>query len=164
VTKRTYENDSIRVFWNSTRCIHGGKCLRALPEVFDTSARPWIDVNAADADAVAGAIQLCPSGALSYERLDGSPAEAFPEVPVIVPRANGPLFVRGKVRVETSSGEVFDEAGRMTLCRCGASQNQPFCDNSHRTIKFKDNPRVISPGREAASSPVEITDAESADT
>jgi uncharacterized Fe-S cluster protein YjdI/CDGSH-type Zn-finger protein len=160
VTKRTYENDSIRVFWNSTRCIHGGKCIRALPEVFNTSARPWINLDAANVDRVVEAIQLCPSGALAYERLDGGPKEIFPEIPVIIPRANGPLFVRGRVSVETASGQVFEEAGRMTLCRCGASQNQPFCDNSHRTIKFKDNPRVISPERQEAATPSDIANAE----
>jgi uncharacterized Fe-S cluster protein YjdI/CDGSH-type Zn-finger protein len=160
VTERIYENDSIRVHWNSTRCIHVGKCLRALPDVFDTSARPWINVDAADVDPLARAIELCPSGALGYERLDGEPGEDLPEVPVIVPRINGPLFVRGKIRVETASGEVFDEAGRMTLCRCGASKNQPFCDNSHRIVKFRDNPRVISPEREHARNPDQIAAAE----
>lgn len=157
MAKRTYENNSIRVFWDSTRCVHSGNCLRALPAVFDFDARPWVDVDGDDSDAIAAAIQRCPSGALDYERLDGGPPEPLPEVPVIIPRPNGPLFVRGRVSVQTIGGEIFDEAGRMTLCRCGASENQPFCDNSHRVIKFKDNPRIISPERQAAASPDETT-------
>lgn len=151
------------MFWDSTRCIHGGKCLRALPEVFDFDARPWVNLDGADADAIAEAIRLCPSGALDYERLDGGPREPLPEVPVIVPRANGPLLVRGRVRVQTAAGQIFDEAGRMALCRCGASKNQPFCDNSHRVIKFKDNPRVIAPERDAAASPAEVAGDQPAD-
>lgn len=155
MAKRTYENESIRVFWDSTRCIHSGNCLRGLPSVFDFDARPWVDVDGDNADAIAAAIQRCPSGALDYERLDGGPAESLPEVPVIIPRPNGPLFVRGRVRVQTIRGEVFDEAGRMTLCRCGASKNQPFCDNSHRDIRFKDNPHIISSERRSATNPDE---------
>jgi len=163
MAERTYENDSIRVKWNSTRCIHGGKCIRALPTVFDFEARPWVNIDGAAADAIAEAIRLCPSGALDYERLDGGPPETLPEVPVIIPRANGPLFVRGRVRVQTASGDLFDEAGRMALCRCGASKNQPFCDNSHREIRFKDNPRVISAERAGAETPADVADAEPAD-
>jgi CDGSH-type Zn-finger protein len=29
---------------------------------------------------------------------------------------------------------------RVTLCRCGASKNKPFCDGTHATIKFRDSP------------------------
>jgi uncharacterized Fe-S cluster protein YjdI len=66
--RRTYETDAIRVHWDSARCIHTGVCLRTLPQVFDTSRRPWVDIEAADADAIADAVERCPTGALRYER------------------------------------------------------------------------------------------------
>ena len=75
MARRTYVGDGITVLWDSSRCIHSAICLRALPDVFDVDRRPWVDVTAADAEAIAGAIEQCPSGALRYERTES------PEVP-----------------------------------------------------------------------------------
>ena len=50
--------------------------------------------------------------------------------------ANGPLFVRGHVRIVDEQGIVQREATRLALCRCGGSGNKPFCDGSHRTNGF----------------------------
>jgi uncharacterized Fe-S cluster protein YjdI len=66
--KRFYENDRIRVNWDSKKCIHSGICLAGLPEVFNRIRRPWVDINAAKAEEIARCIDRCPSGALSYER------------------------------------------------------------------------------------------------
>jgi CDGSH-type Zn-finger protein len=54
---------------------------------------------------------------------------------VVAPWPNGPLFVRGRIRIETASDEVR-EATRVALCRCGQSANNPFCDGTHRDIGF----------------------------
>jgi hypothetical protein len=35
--KRVYENDKIRVFWDSDKCFHAANCTRDLPEVFDVN-------------------------------------------------------------------------------------------------------------------------------
>ena len=153
MAKRTYETDAIRVHWNSELCIHTARCLAGLPEVFNNENRPWITVDAAEADRIAETIETCPSGALWYERLDGADDEQAPDPPVIVPRPNGPLSVRGRVTIQDAAGGVFETATRATLCRCGNSQNQPFCDNTHRQVGFTDNPRVISPKRSDAESP-----------
>ena len=156
MTKRTYESDAIRVFWDSERCIHTGFCLQTEPDVFDVGRRPWIDVDAAEADAVAAAIEQCPTGALRYERLDGRPGEQSPPETVMIPWPNGPLIVKGTARVETRRGEVFAREHRLALCRCGASNNQPFCDNSHREVGFRDNPKVVADERQAAASPSDV--------
>ena len=110
MAKRTYETDQIRVLWDSSRCIHTGICLRTLPEVFDTGNRPWVTVDGADADAIAAAIEKCPSGALGYERVDGAPGEQPEDPPTIVARRNGPLFVRGTVEVQNIDREVVAPA------------------------------------------------------
>ncbi|MGI8632373.1 MAG: (4Fe-4S)-binding protein [Solirubrobacterales bacterium] len=70
MSERTYENDAIRVHWNSTRCIHTARCIDALPGVFDPDSRPWVDLDGAEADAVAEAVELCPTGALSSQQID----------------------------------------------------------------------------------------------
>ena len=56
------------------------------------------------------------------------------EPTVIVVNANGPLRVTGNIVIKDGEGRDFDLAGRTTisLCRCGMSQNKPFCDGSHK--------------------------------
>ena len=157
MAERSYESGEIRVLWNSERCIHTAICLNALPEVFDIQARPWVAVDAAHADEIAQAVEKCPTGALTYERLDGAPDEQPADPTTIVPWPNGPLFVRGNLAVRDAKGDLFDSGPRMALCRCGHSQNQPFCDLSHRSVGFKDAPRARSPDRSEAQSPREIT-------
>ena len=111
-------------------------CVGRLPQVFVPEARPWVVVDAADADAVAAAIESCPTGALRYRRLDGGPQEQPPAETTVEPRQNGPLFVRGAVRIVDPDGRLIREATRVALCRCGASENKPFCDGSHRRVGF----------------------------
>jgi len=55
----------------------------------------------------------------------------------ISPVANGPLYLRGRIRIEGPDGRVIREDTRVALCRCGASENKPFCDNSHRRVAFQ---------------------------
>ena len=131
MAERTYSNESISVHWDSKRCIHTGICLRGLPAVFDTQRRPWVEIDAADADAVAEVVSRCPTGALLFERNDGGPEEQPPRPTVVVPIENGPLLVTGDLLVQTPDGEEITHEARLTLCRCGKTRNQPFCDNSH---------------------------------
>ena len=44
---------------------------------------------------------------------------------------SGPLWVRGCVPIESADGKTYRVRNRITLCRCGKSQNKPFCDSSH---------------------------------
>jgi CDGSH-type Zn-finger protein len=43
----------------------------------------------------------------------------------------GPIWVRGKIVVVSAKGEPYNLRNRVTLCRCGKSDNKPFCDSSH---------------------------------
>lgn len=155
MVKRSYRTDDIVVHWDSELCIHAAMCLRGLPNVFDVASSPWIAIEAAPADEIAATVEQCPSGALTYHRTDGAPDEQAPAETTVVPWPNGPLMVRGTVEVRDAKGEVFTAGPRFTLCRCGASRNQPFCDLSHRRIGFRNNPRVVTE-REAAESPSDI--------
>ena len=154
---KDYSNDSIVVHWDAGRCIHTAICTRTLPQVFDVARRPWIAIDGADADAdeIAAAVSRCPTGALRYDRLDSGPAEPVPDETTIVPIRNGPLYITGRLRVATPDGTVLAEETRLALCRCGASGNPPFCDNSHRAVGFRsaEPPAVaVSP----AENPAEI--------
>lgn len=67
---QTYVAPGITVTFDPNVCIHSGVCLRTLPAVFDVRRRKWVDVEAANADEIAAAIDRCPSGALGYRRPD----------------------------------------------------------------------------------------------
>ena len=43
----------------------------------------------------------------------------------------GPLWIRGKVEIESVNGIIYEKRNRVTLCRCGKSKNKPLCDGSH---------------------------------
>ncbi len=57
----------------------------------------------------------------------------------IVVIADGPFRVTGSFVIKDAEGQEFDLAGRSatSLCRCGHSQSQPFCDGQHATAGFK---------------------------
>lgn len=134
--EREYRTQQIAVFWEPKLCIHSGNCVRGLPRVFNPKARPWIAVDAATADQIADVVQRCPTGALHFERLDGGAQEPVAAMTTIEPRPNGPLYVRGHVRILGPDGSLLREDTRMALCRCGHSENKPFCDGSHLRVGF----------------------------
>ena len=133
---RTYTGAAIEVDWEPKLCIHVQNCVRNLPQVFKADERPWIVIDGAAADEVATAVEKCPTGALHYRRLDGGAQEQAPAETTVEPRPNGPLFVRGRLRIVGDDGEVIREDTRAALCRCGGSANKPFCDGTHRTNGF----------------------------
>jgi len=45
---------------------------------------------------------------------------------------NGPAMIQGTCEVTLPNGEVVTKEGRTTLCRCGLSENKPFCDGKHK--------------------------------
>ena len=131
-----YESPDAKVTWDAIRCIHAAECVRTLPPVFDPAAKPWIRPDKADAASVADAVNRCPSGALRMQFADGTSAMAVPPDNHGRVTANGPNYLRGKLRLR--EGESVLEDTRVALCRCGASQHKPFCDNSHKKIGFVD--------------------------
>jgi uncharacterized Fe-S cluster protein YjdI len=134
--EREYRNERIVVSWNPKRCIHTANCIRGLPQVFQPTDRPWVHVDAATADEIATVVMTCPTGALHFERLDGGAQEPVPDQTTITVRPNGPLFVRGQLRIMGVGGRLIQEETRAALCRCGHSENKPFCDGSHQRVGF----------------------------
>jgi CDGSH-type Zn-finger protein len=61
------------------------------------------------------------------------------EQTTIVVFPNGPLRVSGNFVIKDGQGKDFGLAGRtmVSLCRCGQSQNKPFCDGSHSRTGFQ---------------------------
>ena len=133
----TYTSEDIDVTWDGKRCIHAAECVRRLGEVFDTSKRPWVQPDKASAERVAEVIHHCPTGALHYKRKDDGSAEPVPEETTVQLAGDGPLYLRGNIVLKDTEGNVLLEDTRMALCRCGASENKPLCDNSHKKIGFE---------------------------
>ena len=125
---RAYTAPGVRVYYDRGRCLHFAECVRGLPEVFDVKKRPWIQPENASAEEVAEVVRRCPSGALHY-RLEGGPPEE-PEQPTHVEFvANGPINLRGELSIEVPGGDQMREV-RASLCRCGRTENEPFCDKA----------------------------------
>lgn len=55
---------------------------------------------------------------------------------------NGPLILKGEVEVLDGEGKQYPQQSPVALCRCGASQNRPFCDGAHSKAGFESAERV----------------------
>ncbi|MDP4157975.1 MAG: (4Fe-4S)-binding protein [Bacillota bacterium] len=64
---KTYENESIKIYWRPDICEHARECVKGLPNVFDVTKRPWISPQNATSDEIMRVIDRCPSRALSYQ-------------------------------------------------------------------------------------------------
>jgi len=134
---REYDGDGIVVRYDALRCIHAAECVKGLRSVFNPKNRPWVDASAAAADEVADVVARCPTGALKFERTDGGAQETPPKEQSVRLVPDGPLYVHGRIQVEDADGRVIATENRVALCRCGASENKPFCDNSHKRVGFE---------------------------
>jgi CDGSH-type Zn-finger protein len=86
----------------------------------------------------------CPSGRLVVRHVKDGKAVEPPLTPSIglvhdtEKKIGGPIWVRGGIPVVGADGHAYEVRNRVTLCRCGASSNKPFCDGSHASIEFQD--------------------------
>jgi CDGSH-type Zn-finger protein len=123
--------------------------LCAFARFCDPHGKVWNQVQRSD-DAQVRAMFVrqvndCPSGRLvAWDNASGKPLE--PQLPVSigliedpVEGVSGPLWLRGGIPLIAADGFAYEVRNRVTLCRCGASKNKPFCDGTHASIKFHDN-------------------------
>lgn len=79
----------------------------------------------------------CPAGRLVvWDRKTGKPIEPKfePSIGLIEDTAkqvSGPIWARGGIPVVSAEGETYEIRNRVTLCRCGRSDNKPFCNGAH---------------------------------
>ncbi|MEZ4301099.1 MAG: CDGSH iron-sulfur domain-containing protein [Polyangiaceae bacterium] len=127
-----YRGQKVLIRFEGKKCIHARHCVLGRPDVFIPNAPgAWIQPDGASAEAVAHIANNCPSGAITYERLDGGEQESPPKVNTARIRENGPVALHAEMEL---GGEKMLRA---TLCRCGASANKPYCDGSHATAGFQ---------------------------
>lgn len=133
IRRKVYQGDGITMTDDESLCAGYAFC--------DPHGGVWREIAHTSDPAVKARLQRqianCPSGRLQYS-LHGSsaPFEEHYE-PTIATIHNGPLWVLGGVPIETHDGFTHEIRNRQLLCRCGASENKPFCDGSHRRVKFQ---------------------------
>ena len=151
----TYDGEQVTVFDNRGICQHSGFCTDRLNTVFRASQEPFVAPSGGRMDEIVRAVRDCPSGALSlafdgHEERDLADRHNRRE-PAIEITADGPYRVTGRVALVAAGGDDVARAEgssreHYALCRCGHSQNKPFCSGMHWYIGFTDPARV--PGRE----------------
>ncbi len=137
---KKYSNGEITIVWKPGVCIHSGICVRGLPLVFNTVLKPWINMQHTDTTQLMAQVNQCPSGALSYynnDEEDEHSVEVQAETKLeAVP--SGPLLVYGNVLIKDAFGHETRKNKVTAFCRCGQSDNKPFCDGTHKKAGFKD--------------------------
>lgn len=126
------EGEKLTLDFEAKRCIHARFCVTGAPTVFLANVKgAWIYPDMMDVERLVDIAHACPSGAIRYQRKDGRPNEPVPPVNLAAIREAGPYAFRGELYLD---GEPL--GARVTLCRCGASKNKPFCDGSHHDVQF----------------------------
>lgn len=134
---KEYSNGELTVVWKPSKCIHSRVCIDTLPNVYDPEAKPWIKAENATTDELKAQIAKCPSGALSYYMNDGTIEEETVSETKVEALVNGPLLVHGTLEVHLADGKKEVKTKSTAFCRCGFSDNKPYCDGSHRREGFK---------------------------
>jgi len=132
----TFVGTAIAIHDNRGLCAHAGICTDKLATVWRLGEEPWIDPDGAAAEAAIEVIQACPSGALGYS-IDGAEAAVPDRAPAITVSKDGPYHVTGGIALADAVQGAVAARERYALCRCGASNNKPFCDGSHWDAGFK---------------------------
>jgi CDGSH-type Zn-finger protein len=79
----------------------------------------------------------------------GNQGRMAPDETIITPYRDGPLIVRGPFRLVDQDGRTIEtDREIVALCRCGKSRIRPFCDGTHKLVRFK-APSGAERGREA---------------
>jgi CDGSH-type Zn-finger protein/uncharacterized Fe-S cluster protein YjdI len=153
-----FKGASITVHWDQRLCIHVGECGQAEGELFVGGRDPWCVPDGIDPLEVREVCERCPSGALSYTSPNGMSERACETNSVQVTN-NGPLYAKGDLAIEGATNDMPGVRYRAALCRCGQSNNKPFCDNSHLSARFEDYGAIGTrgPGVESTGGRLKIT-------
>ena len=129
--KKEYTNNEVTIVWEPDKCIHSGICVKGLPNIFRPKVRPWIRISGASTEAIINQVKQCPSGALRYYMNDEEDKTSeYLETKVEV-LETGPLLVYGTLKVMNKDGSTEIKNKTTAFCRCGASENKPYCDGAH---------------------------------
>jgi CDGSH-type Zn-finger protein/truncated hemoglobin YjbI/ferredoxin len=141
----TYRGEQVTILDNRSTCAHSGFCTDRLASVFHLGEEPFVTPSGARMDDIIRAVRACPSGALSYA-IDGREARDHVDAkrqPAIEVSRDGPYRITGAIPLIDGDGnpEPRNQGASLehySLCRCGHSQNKPFCSGMHWSVRFRD--------------------------
>ena len=159
---RKYTNGEITVYWKPDACIHATYCYRELIEVFDPGRRPWVDMTGASTEKIIKTVNMCPTEALTWKWNDEEKnrnigidqlnhvnfrrpelmksednVKTIREITASVKiMKDGPVVISGTFALEHGTIKRHIKDSMTSICRCGASDNMPYCDGKHRKIGF----------------------------
>jgi len=132
--RKTFRGANVVMTDDPTICAHAGFCgtrhtdvWKMIGETSDPEVRERLKRMVAN----------CPSGRLQFSLQEGGEAVELEYEPSIAAIEDGPLWVRGAIKVQAPDGFAYELQNRMTLCRCGQSKNKPFCDGGHKEAGFR---------------------------
>jgi len=122
------------------RCAFARFCHRKGGDAWELTERSGAEENRSE--AITAACE-CPAGRLTAVDKDGNEYEPAydPSINIIQdPERNvsGGIFVKGRIPIESADGTTYELRNRVVLCRCGRSNNKPFCDAAHVVARYLD--------------------------
>jgi CDGSH-type Zn-finger protein/truncated hemoglobin YjbI len=150
-----YDGQQLTIYDNRGICQHSGLCTDRLATVFRAGAEPFVAASGGRMDEIIRVVRDCPSGALSFA-IDGTEARGQVDwggtrEPAVQVTKDGPYRITGGISLAAADGAPEPRAEgasleHYALCRCGRSQNKPFCSGMHWYVGFRDP--VPPPGHE----------------
>jgi CDGSH-type Zn-finger protein/truncated hemoglobin YjbI len=142
-----YPGQQVTIFDNRGICQHSGFCTDRLSSVFHAGGEPFVTAAGGRTDDIVAAVRACPSGALSFA-LDDVEQRATADFhgtrePAVEVSKDGPYRITGGLALADADGKDVERAQgssreHYALCRCGHSQNKPFCSGMHWYVDFTD--------------------------
>jgi len=130
-----------------TMTLTDAESLCAFGRFCDPNGRVWSMAARTDDPAVRAdfirQVGDCPAGRLvAWDKKTGKAVEPRldPSIGLVEDpqqQCSGPIWVRGGIPIVGADGVGYEVRNRVTLCRCGQSQNKPYCDGTHAAVKFK---------------------------
>jgi CDGSH-type Zn-finger protein/uncharacterized Fe-S cluster protein YjdI len=130
------EVNRVKIWENGPLAFHADLRIQEEPSGYrmtlcrcgDSKNKPYCDGTHTSAGFTASGEPASKELTVLQER--GGPLE-------INPAKDGPLLVNGPLEIMAGTGRAIERTTKTALCRCGASENKPYCDGSHRKAGFR---------------------------
>lgn len=144
-SRRPYLSEA-RTIEGPTMVLTDSEKLCAFARFCDPNGQIWNQVERSDDPAIrelfVRQVGNCPSGRLvawdkkTKKAVDSAYPVSIGLIEDPAQACSGPIWLRGGIPVVAADGFEYEVRNQVTLCRCGQSQNKPFCDGTHAQTKF----------------------------